>query len=130
MANKPRLVRGIISELNVYGADTPVVYCVSPDLETSNTINVTHSPGWLLQKEGKEYVYGYRTTKNPDIVVYVYSTITNDGLGRKCGADAIRICLVNTTTNRGIGKSKRVNRTIGWDDRVKERVLELLKTVW
>lgn len=57
MANKPRLARGIISELNVYGADTPVVYCVSPDLETSNTINVTHSPGWLLQKEGKEYVY-------------------------------------------------------------------------
>lgn len=57
MANKPRLVRGIISELNVYGADTPVVYCVSADLETSNTINVTHSPGWLLQKPDGEYVY-------------------------------------------------------------------------
>ena len=103
-------------------------YCVVTELQFDELLQ--SSKGWVKEVKGKEYVYGYRTTKNPDIVVYVYSTITNDGLGRKCGADAIRICLVNTTTNRGIGKSKRVNRTIGWDDRVKERVLQLLKTVW
>lgn len=57
MANKPRLVRGIISELNVYGADTPVVFEISSDFAVNTTIYATFEQGFLLQTEDKEYVH-------------------------------------------------------------------------
>jgi hypothetical protein len=57
MANKPRLVRGIISELNVYGADTPVIIEINPELDTNSTVHITFEKGFLLQKPDGQYVY-------------------------------------------------------------------------
>lgn len=93
MANKPRLVRGIISELNVYGADTPVVYCVSSELDTSATIHATFEAGFLLQTEDKEYVFedGQILVFNDDTDVeelYQYAEICN-AKPKAC----VRICL-------------------------------------
>lgn len=86
--------------------------------------------GWSKVLEGGEYVYRYTTLKNPDIVVKVFSSVTPDGVARKCGGDAIRICAVNTKTNRGVIKNGRVNRTSGWDDRVKTKVVDTIKKIW
>jgi len=86
--------------------------------------------GWSKQIEGGEYVYHYTTNKNPDVVVKVFSSVTPNGIGRKCGGDAIRIVAVNTKTNRGIIKNGRVNRTAGWDERLKEKVLETINKIW
>jgi Na+-translocating ferredoxin:NAD+ oxidoreductase RnfG subunit len=103
-------------------------YCVITELQFDELLQ--SSKGWVKEVNGKEYVYGYRTTKNPNVVVYVYSTITNDGLGRKCGGDAIRVCAVNTTTQKGIIKSSRIYRTPGWDDRTKAKVLDVIKQIF
>ena len=86
--------------------------------------------GWNKTLPHAEYVYEYRTRKNPDIIIKVFSSITARGVGRKCGGDAIRICAVNTKTNKGVFKSKRINRVPGWDIRLKERVIEILKQIW
>jgi hypothetical protein len=88
-----------------------------------------HAKGWTKDKSGNEIVYSYTSKKNPDIMVLVYSSITN-GVSRKCGADAIRICAVNTRTNKGVLKSTRVNRVAGWNERVKERVIETIEKIW
>ena len=85
--------------------------------------------GWEKNFVGREYVYVYRTKKNPDVVVKVYSSITSQGINKNVGKDAIRVCAVNTKTNKGIFKSKRVNRTQNWEVRVKERVIELLEKI-
>jgi hypothetical protein len=85
--------------------------------------------GWTKTIEGGEYVYNYTTKKNPDIVVKVFSSVTPNGVGRKCGGDAIRIAAVNTKTNRGIIKNGRVNRTAGWDERLKDKVMETINKI-
>lgn len=82
--------------------------------------------GWNKTIKGNEYVYSYVSKKNENITVFVYSSVTPSGVGRKCGGDAIRITAVNTKTNKGIMKSKRVYRTEGWDERTKAKVLETL----
>lgn len=86
--------------------------------------------GWKKEVQGLEYVYIYQSTKNPDVIIKVFSSVTQNGIGRKCGGDAIRVCAVNTRTNKGIMKSKRVYRVPGWEDRVKERVIETLEKIW
>lgn len=87
--------------------------------------------GWTKDyPNGTELVYSYQTQKNPDVVIKVYSSITKSGVSRKCGGDAIRVCAVNTKTNKGILKGKRVYRVPGWEERVKERVVEMIKQIW
>ena len=86
--------------------------------------------GWSKVLEGGEYVYQYTTKKNPDINVKVFSSVTPNGVARKCGGDAIRVCAVNTKTNRGVIKTGRVNRTAGWDERVKTKVTETISKIW
>ena len=86
--------------------------------------------GWSKVLEGGEYVYQYTTKKSPDIVVKVFSSVTPNGVARKCGGDAIRVCAVNTKTNRGVIKTGRVNRTAGWDERTKTKVLETIGKIW
>lgn len=103
-------------------------YCVVTELEFDALLK--SDKGWAKTIIGKEYVYTYKTLKNPNISILVYSTITNDGLGRKCGGDAIRICAVNTVTQKGIIKSSRVYRTPGWDGRVKTKVLEVIGKIF
>ena len=103
-------------------------YCIVTELEFDTLLKV--DKGWVKEVKGKEYVYIFKTKKNPDISVYVYSTITNDGLGRKCGGDAIRVCAVNTVTQRGVIKSSRVYRTPGWDERTKAKVLDVISQIF
>lgn len=85
--------------------------------------------GWTKEVQGSEWVYVYRSVKKPDIIVKVFSSVTKKGIGRKRGGDAIRVCAVNTRTNKGVWKCKRVHRVPGWEDRVKERVLETLQNI-
>lgn len=102
-----------------------------PITELEFDVVCKESKGWVKVYQGVELVYQYTTKKNPDVVVKIYSSITrNNGLSRQVGKDAIRICAVNTVTNRGVLKSGRVNRVVGWQDRVKSRVLELLQELW
>jgi hypothetical protein len=86
---------------------------------------------WRKEESGgtKEIVYLKNLRNNPDICVKVYSSIKKDnGIGRGCGKDAIRVCAVNTRLNRGLIKSSRVYRVAGWQDRVRARVLEVWNT--
>ena len=103
-------------------------YVIITELEFDNLLK--HEKGWSKKLEGGEYVYYYTSKKNPDVVVKVFSSITPGGVSRKCGGDAVRVCCVNTKTNRGIIKTGRVNRTAGWDERVKERVLEVISKIF
>lgn len=103
-------------------------YVVVTELEFDNLLKP--EKGWRKEIKGNEYVYSVTSKRNPNVVVLVYSSLSTDkGTGRKCGGDAIRICAVNTLYNKGIMKSKRVYRTPGWDERVKERVIETLKKI-
>lgn len=87
------------------------------------------SKGWYKTVVGGEYVYSYTMKKRPDVDILVYSSVTPSGVSRKCGGDAIRVCAVNNTTKRGFLKSKRINRTQGWDKRVQERVMEIINNL-
>lgn len=98
------------------------------EMEFDNLLK--NDKGWTKEIYGSEYLYSFQTKKNPDILVKVYSSVTKNGVGKKCGGDAIRICAVNTKTQRGIMKAKRVYRTPGWEERVKERVIEILNNIW
>lgn len=85
--------------------------------------------GWQkeLTPTTKEIVYFY-DMKNCNIRVKVYSSIKKEtGNSRGCGKDAIRVCAINTNTNNGAYKSKRVNRIPGWEDRTKSRVIEIIE---
>ena len=76
----------------------------------------------------KELVYICHLPWNKDVVIKIYSSVKqNDSLGRGCGQDAIRVCAVNLRTEKGLRKSKRVNRVPGWQERLKERVVEIWK---
>lgn len=63
----------------------------------------------------KEYVFDYSI--NTDVVVRVFSSIHKDtALARRKGADAIRVCAVNLTRNRGWISTTRVFRVEGWQN--------------
>jgi hypothetical protein len=85
--------------------------------------------GWVKTFEFGEFVYSYTLKKNPDVKVKVFSSISN-GASKPCGKDAIRVCAINMVTQKGILKSKRVNRVPGWDVRVKERVIETIENIF
>ncbi len=83
---------------------------------------------WVKEYSGnaQEVIYTKRLLTKPDILVKVYSSIhKNNGLSRGVGQDAIRICAVNTKTDRGVMKTRRINRVPGWENRVVERVTEV-----
>lgn len=103
-------------------------YVVVTELEFDNLLKF--DKGWTKDYQGNELVYSYITTKNPDVVIKVYSSITNSGTGRKKGADAIRIVAVNTRTNRGILKATRTYRIVGWEGKIREKVIELIGKIW
>jgi hypothetical protein len=103
-------------------------YVIVTELEFDTLLKA--DKGWEKKIEGGEYVYYYTPKKNLDVVVKVFSSVTPSGVSRKCGSDAVRVCCVNTKTNRGIIKTNRVNRTAGWDERTKEKVIETIKKIW
>jgi hypothetical protein len=85
--------------------------------------------GW--QKEitpgQKEIVYVKSMKSKPNLQFKIYSSIhQNNSLSRPCGKDAIRVCVINTATNKGVRKSNRINRVPGWDVRLKARV----ESIW
>ncbi len=74
----------------------------------------------------REIVYSKPLLTRPHILVKVYSSIRkDDGISRGVGQDAIRVCAINTKTDRGVRKTKRINRVPGWDIRLKDRVIEV-----
>lgn len=85
--------------------------------------------GWKKEVKGNEYVYSYALKKQPNVSILVYSSVTSTGLGRKCGGDAIRICAINTKTDKGVRKSVRVYRTLGWAERTQEKVIAMIKDI-
>ena len=100
-----------------------------PITELEFDVVCKESKGWVKVYQGVELVYQYTTKKNPDVGVKVYSSITK-GVSRSVGKDAIRVCAVNTKTNKGIIKSSRVYRVPGWEQRVQQRVIETLEKIW
>lgn len=83
---------------------------------------------WKKEFSGQamEIVYTKRLKRKPDIIVKVYSSIhKNNGVSRGCGKDAIRVCAVNTATDRGVIKSNRINRVPGWESRLTKRVTDV-----
>lgn len=87
---------------------------------------------WVKEYNGhaKEIIYTKRFITKPNVIVKVYSSIhKNDGVSRGCGKDAIRVCAVNTKTDRGVVKSNRINRVPGWDGRLKAKVTDVWNTV-
>lgn len=83
---------------------------------------------WKKEYSGNamEVVYTKRLLTKPNILVKVYSSIHKDnGLSRGVGQDAIRVCAVNTNTDRGVMKTRRINRVPGWDMRLVDRVTEV-----
>jgi hypothetical protein len=103
-------------------------YTIITEMEMDTLFKATK--GWSKHTEGGEYVYTYTTKKNPDIVVKVFSSVTPSGVSRKVGQDAVRVCAVNTKTNRGIIKTGRVNRTAGWDERTRQKVLDVISKIF
>lgn len=86
--------------------------------------------GWVKEVKGQEYVYSFQLKKKaPNISILVYSSISPDGLSKKCSSDAIRVCAVNTVLNRGVIKTNRINRTSGWNVRLAEKVLDVLSQI-
>jgi len=87
---------------------------------------------WVKEYSGhaNEIVYVKRFISKPNVVVKVYSSIhKKDGVSRGCGTDAIRVCAVNTVTNRGVIKSNRINRVPGWELRLKKKVTDVWNAV-
>jgi hypothetical protein len=83
---------------------------------------------WEKEYSGNanEVVYTKRFKKCPNVVIKVYSSIhKTDGVSRGCGKDAIRVCAVNTATNRGVRKSSRINRVPGWEARLTKKVTDM-----
>ncbi len=103
-------------------------YVIITELEFDALLR--HDKGWVKSQQGSEVVYSYTTKKNPNVVVKVYSSINPSGLSKKCGGDAIRVCAVNTATQKGIIKSSRVYRTPGWDVRTKAKVLDVISKIF
>lgn len=84
--------------------------------------------GWKKDYSGnaEEIIYKVNLPSRPHIQIKVYSSIhKNSSVSRPVGQDAIRICAINTNTNKGVRKARRVNRVPGWDVRLKERVVEI-----
>jgi hypothetical protein len=83
--------------------------------------------GWMkaIQAGTKEVVYQWDLKAVPGVVIKVYSSIKN-GVGRGKGKDAIRVCAVNTVTNRGWIKATHVKRVEGWRTNLQKRVLTVI----
>ncbi len=87
---------------------------------------------WKKEYSGnaQEVVYIKSLKRNPNYLLKVYSSVKqSNGIGRGVGKDAIRVCAINLKTNKGLVKAKRINRTIGWEKRLMERVCEVWTTL-
>ena len=84
--------------------------------------------GWREETVGNEVVFCYRLVNYLFIQIRVYSSIRLNELNiRGLGEDAIRISAVNLNTNKGWIKTGRVNRTQGWKNNLKEKILLVIR---
>ena len=108
-------------------------------METKHYVSITEKEmdellkadkGWSKEESifTSEIIYTYQMQKKPHYIVKVFSSIRKQvGVSKGCGKDAIRVAAVNTKTNKGLIKNKRINRVPGWDVRLKQRVIDTIK---
>ena len=86
--------------------------------------------GWVeANVSAREHVRDFPLKRHPGVVIRVYTSIHKDnGIARKKGQDAIRVCAVDTVKGKGLVKSSRVNRTTNWRDNLQKRVIGVLQT--
>lgn len=97
-------------------------YCIITELEMDALFKP--DKGWSKDYTSQQELIYIKNVGHKQIKVYS-SLSKHSGLSAKCGADAIRVCCVNTLTNKGIIKTRRINRVPNWEVRLKERVLEV-----
>lgn len=92
--------------------------------------------GWICNRSGYEYVYDFHLSQIPVIIKVMSSVRVEDGRGRNKGSDAIRVFAVKKANLdkkarvvAGMLKSRRVNRVSGWEDRLRQLVLDTLTKV-
>jgi hypothetical protein len=68
-----------------------------------------------------EAVYERKFNSVPRLAIRVYTSIC-EGSSRGCGEDAIRVTLVDTVLQRGVGKAGRTNRVHGWQTRIRSKI--------
>lgn len=86
---------------------------------------------WTIQGN-EQVVYNDACCRSRGLRVKVYTTIPRDAsLARYCGLDAIRLVLVRVNdASKELGAASpalRVFRVPGWQDRVKAKILDLIK---
>jgi len=100
-------------------------------LDEMTTDVLKPAKGWKeVDVNAKEYVFDWTLPRWPGIVVRVYTSISKgSGQGRRKGADAIRICAVDTELNKPLRKFKRLHRVKNWRDNLKARLLEAVQSL-
>jgi hypothetical protein len=90
--------------------------------DVAQAIDAVHGRG--------EHILEWGFKKYPGVILRVYTSIDRaTGVARDKGNDAIRVCAVNTNTDRGLVKSKRVLRVNNWRANLKHRVWEVMNVV-
>jgi len=91
-----------------------------PEILQQNTPTQQLIVGWRVTHQGQPTA----------LLVKVYTSIFGPkGAGRSkgVGQDSIRICLVDTEHDRGVGKTHYTTRTTGWEQRLQEKVVEMFE---
>lgn len=85
--------------------------------------------GWYeASHSGFEHVFECPVRFWDGAVVKVFTSINkHNGAGRRKGGDCIRVCAVDLRGNRGLHKSVRVLRVMGWRDNLKNAVVGILR---
>jgi hypothetical protein len=82
--------------------------------------------GWQKIESTKETIFVFPLTSRPHIVIKVYYSIgMNHKTCREKGADAIRVCAVNTEKNIGWIKTRKVLRVEGWRNNLQNAVMDI-----
>ncbi len=105
-------------------------YVVVTELEMDSIFKPSKDWKKEYQEGSNEIIYTKCLKRNPNYQLKIYTSIRKDnGRGRGVGKDAIRVCAVNLKTDRGLVKTKRINRTVGWSDRLIDRVCDVWTTM-
>jgi len=97
-------------------------YCVITELEMDALFK--RNKGWEKDYSYQQELIYFKNVGYKQIKVFS-SLKKSSGLSAGCGQDAIRVVAINTITDKGIIKTRRINRVPGWEGRLKERVLEV-----
>lgn len=96
---------------------------VQPTIQDFNEILKDFTP---IQLNGTiEIVLAKRVdVDNLPLSLRVYTSLNPDGMGRECGADAIRVEVYAKTPEgfKRVGGGKRINRTTNWKQRLQAQI--------